>query len=285
MTFATTQSRWRALTTRDATADGHFVYSVKSTGIYCKPGCSARLARRANVGFYDTAAEAEQAGFRACKRCKPESGNRDDPQERAVEKACVLIAEAKKNGNTGAIRLQDLATHVGLTPRYFHKIFKDKTGVTPKEYARLNGKESTNIVGIIEDATFVLGAGDNVEVNDDFLLHLPALEFNPSLTNYENSVDTPTDAIPLPPIRYLGESVSIPSRDDTIAADDSRGKLHLESHCNEVTRLALEADCSTQPRDQEWPVTIQFEPIPSLSDFSLDFSSTPLLSDDPFVGL
>ena len=197
----------------------------------------------------------------------------------------MLIAEAKKNGNTGAIRLQDLATHVGLTPRYFHKIFKDKTGVTPKEYARLNGKESTNIVGIIEDATFVLGAGDNVEVNDDFLLHLPALEFNPSLTNYENSVDTPTDAIPLPPIRYLGESVSIPSRDDTIAADDSRGKLHLESHCNEVTRLALEADCSTQPSDQEWPVTIQFEPIPSLSDFSLDFSSTPLLSDDPFVGL
>jgi len=285
MTFATAQSRWRALTTRDATADGHFVYSVKSTGIYCKPSCSARLARRANVGFYDTAAEAEQAGFRACKRCKPESGNRDDPQERAVEKACVLIAEAKKNGNTGAIRLQDLATHVGLTPRYFHKIFKDKTGVTPKEYARLNGKESTNIVGIIEDATFVLGAGDNVEVNDDFLLHLPALEFNPSLTNYENSVHTPTDAIPLPPIRYLGESVSIPSWDDTIAADDSRGKLHLESHCNEVTRLALEADCSTQPSDQEWPVTIQFEPIPSLSDFSLDFSSTPLLSDDPFVGL
>jgi hypothetical protein len=157
--------------------------------------------------------------------------------------------------------------------------------VTPKEYARLNGKESTNIVGIIEDATFVLGAGDNVEVNDDFLLHLPALEFNPSLTNYENSVHTPTDAIPLPPIRYLGESVSIPSWDDTIAADDSRGKLHLESHCNEVTRLALEADCSTQPSDQEWPVTIQFEPIPSLSDFSLDFSSTPLLSDDPFVGL
>lgn len=285
MTFVTTQSRWRALTTRDATADGHFVYSVKSTGIYCKPNCSARLARRANVGFYDTAAEAEQAGFRACKRCKPESGNRDDPQERAVGKACMLIAEAKKNGNTGAIRLQDLATHVGLTPRYFHKIFKDKTGVTPKEYARLNGKESTKIVGIIEDATFVLGAGDNVDVNDDFLLHLPVPEFDPSLTNYENSVDTPTDAIPPPPVRYLGESVGITSWDDAIVADDSRGKLHLESHCKEVTRFALGAGCSTQPSDQAWPFTIQFEPIPSLSDFSLDFSSTPLLSDDPFVGL
>lgn len=285
MTFATTQSRWRALTTRDATADGHFVYSVKSTGIYCKPGCSARLARRANIGFYDTAAEAEQAGFRACKRCKPESGNRDDPQELAVEKACVLIAEAKKNGHTGAIRLQDLATHVGLTPRYFHKIFKDKTGVTPKEYARLNGRESTNIVGIIEDATFALGAGDNVDVNDDFPLHLPAPEFNPSLTNYENSVDTPTDAIPPPPIRYLGGGVGIPSWGDTIVADDSRGKLHLESHCNEVTRFALEADCSTQPSDQAWPITIQFEPIPSLSGFSLDFSSTPLLGNDPFIGL
>ena len=285
MTFATTQSRWRALTTRDATADGHFVYSVKSTGIYCRPSCSARLARRANVGFYDTAAEAERAGFRACKRCKPESGNRDDPQERAVEKACMLIAEAKKNGNAGAIRLQDLATHVGLTPRYFHKIFKDKTGVTPKEYAKLNGKESTNTVGIIEDATFMLGAGDNVDANDDFLLHLPVPDFVSSLTDYENSVDTPTDAIPPPPIRYLGEGVSIPSWDDTIVADDSRGKLHLESHCNEVTQFALEPGCSTQPSGQAWPITIQFEPIPSLSDFSLDFSSTPLLGDDPFVEL
>ncbi|KAF2187616.1 hypothetical protein K469DRAFT_482321, partial [Zopfia rhizophila CBS 207.26] len=136
MSFTTDQSRWRALTVRDANANGHFVYSVKSTGIYCRPTCPARLARRANVGFYKTSAEAEAAGFRACKRCKPEAGTIDDPQERAVAKACALIEEALQGSKPKSIKLQDLAKSVGLTPRYFHKIFKDKTGMTPKEYAK-----------------------------------------------------------------------------------------------------------------------------------------------------
>ncbi|OCK74328.1 hypothetical protein K432DRAFT_270092, partial [Lepidopterella palustris CBS 459.81] len=133
--FTTSQSRWRALTTRDATASGHFVYSVKSTGIYCRPNCPSRLARRANVDFYLTPADAETAGFLPCKRCKPETADREDPAERAVERAYDFITAAARNGNAEALTLQDLATHVGLTPRYFHKIFKDKTGITPKEYA------------------------------------------------------------------------------------------------------------------------------------------------------
>ncbi|ORX99872.1 hypothetical protein BCR34DRAFT_463580, partial [Clohesyomyces aquaticus] len=137
MSYTTDQARWRALTIRDARANGCFVYAVKSTGIFCRPTCSGRLARRANVGFYKTPAEAAAAGFRGCKRCKPESVAVEDPQERAVNKACSLIESALKEPEAKAIKLATLANSVGLTPRYFHKIFKDKTGMTPKEYASL----------------------------------------------------------------------------------------------------------------------------------------------------
>ncbi|KAF2869506.1 metal binding domain of Ada-domain-containing protein, partial [Massariosphaeria phaeospora] len=134
MSFTTDNARWRALTHRDPAANGKFVYSVKSTNIYCRPICAARLARRANCGFYKTPAEAEAAGFRACKRCKPEIENVENPQELAVGKACTLIERAMKEDDPKSIKLRDLAKSVGLTPRYFHKIFKDKTGLTPKEY-------------------------------------------------------------------------------------------------------------------------------------------------------
>tara|TARA_R110002003_G_scaffold114_4_gene9853 strand:- start:4236 stop:5072 length:837 start_codon:yes stop_codon:yes gene_type:complete len=135
MPYTTDATRWRALATRDANANGHFVYSVKSTNIYCRPTCPARLARRANVGFYKTPTEAEADGFRACKRCKP-NAVLEDPQEKTVEKACALIDEVARTDDPKLLRLQDLARNVGLTPRYFHKIFKDKTGMTPKEWAK-----------------------------------------------------------------------------------------------------------------------------------------------------
>jgi methylphosphotriester-DNA--protein-cysteine methyltransferase len=135
MAYNTDAARWRALATRDVNANGLFVYSVRSTNIYCRPTCPARLARRANVGFYESPLQAEADGFRACKRCKPNT-ILEDPQERAVERACVLIDEAVKKDDSKALRLHDLAKNVRLTPRYFHKIFKDKMGVTPKEWAK-----------------------------------------------------------------------------------------------------------------------------------------------------
>jgi methylphosphotriester-DNA--protein-cysteine methyltransferase len=143
MAYYTDAARWRALSTRDANANGQFIYSVKSTNIYCRPTCPARLARRANVGFYKTPLEAEADGFRACKRCKPNTIV-EDPQERAVEKACLIIKEAVKNDDPKAFRLQDLAKNVGLTPRYFHKIFKDKMGMTPKEWAKASATPQSN---------------------------------------------------------------------------------------------------------------------------------------------
>ncbi|KAJ4990231.1 hypothetical protein SVAN01_04322 [Stagonosporopsis vannaccii] len=136
MPYTTEAQRWRALATRDPNANGHFFYSVKSTQIYCRPTCPARLARRANISFQKTIAEAEALGFRACKRCKPNVEN-EDPQDKAVAKAMGFIEEAVRKGEAKNLKLHDLAKKVGLTPRYFHKIFKDKTATTPREYTNI----------------------------------------------------------------------------------------------------------------------------------------------------
>ena len=69
--LAPNDQRWESLTNRDPSADGTFYYSVKTTGVYCRPSCAARSARRENVQFHASREDAERAGFRPCKRCKP----------------------------------------------------------------------------------------------------------------------------------------------------------------------------------------------------------------------
>src|SRR4051812_40321100 len=86
--------RWEAVKRRDRAADGAFVYSVRTTGVYCRPSCAARLARRENVRFHATCAEAERAGFRPCKRCRPNEAGLAERQAAAVAKACRLIEDA-----------------------------------------------------------------------------------------------------------------------------------------------------------------------------------------------
>ncbi|WP_305793729.1 Ada metal-binding domain-containing protein, partial [Roseomonas sp. TAS13] len=82
--FATEAERWAALRARDPAADGHFLYSVRTTGVYCHPSCAARPARPENVRFHATRAEAEAAGFRPCRRCRP------DLPPRAEREAAVV---------------------------------------------------------------------------------------------------------------------------------------------------------------------------------------------------
>src|SRR5262245_2190469 len=93
---STEDPRWRAVERRDRAADGTFVYSVRTTGVYCRPSCAARLPRRENVAFHASCAEAERAGFRPCKRCRPNEPALADQQAAAVAAVCRLIEEAEE---------------------------------------------------------------------------------------------------------------------------------------------------------------------------------------------
>lgn len=123
-------AKWAALKARDAQADGSFVYSVRTTGVYCRPSCPARPARPENVAFHATCAEAEAAGFRPCKRCRPNEPALAERQAEAVARACRMIEEAETMP-----ALDDLAEVAGMSPFHFHRIFKKVAGITPKAYA------------------------------------------------------------------------------------------------------------------------------------------------------
>ena len=122
--------RWASVVARDRGADGGFVYSVATTGVYCRPSCAARQARPENVRFHATCDEAERAGFRACKRCHPDRPPLVEEHAAKVAKACRLVEAADELPN-----LNELARSVGLSPYPFHRVFKATTGVTPKAYA------------------------------------------------------------------------------------------------------------------------------------------------------
>lgn len=128
--------RWADVVVRNAAADGKFYYAVKTTGVYCRPSCGARLARPENVRFYATREEAEMAGFRPCKRCRP-----DQPSPSLVERYAVKITQACRiiEGLIGESEtvpnLEDLAKQIGMSPYHFHRVFKQVTGLTPRQYA------------------------------------------------------------------------------------------------------------------------------------------------------
>ncbi|MEA2175708.1 MAG: AraC family transcriptional regulator [Blastocatellia bacterium] len=132
---ATTVSdaRWASVVARDPQADGKFFYSVKTTGVYCRPSCASRLARPENVQFHATGREAEEAGFRPCRRCKPDQSSRVERHAATIAEACRLIEESEELPG-----LERLASHAGLSAYHFHRVFKATTGLTPKGYAAAN---------------------------------------------------------------------------------------------------------------------------------------------------
>ena len=127
--FTTDAAKWDAVLRSDPTADGHFVYSVKTTGVYCRPSCAARLARLENVAFHLNPADAERAGFRPCKRCRPELPARADREAALITEACRKIESADEPP-----RLAELAAEAGMSSYHFHRMFRRITGVTPRSY-------------------------------------------------------------------------------------------------------------------------------------------------------
>jgi AraC family transcriptional regulator of adaptative response/methylated-DNA-[protein]-cysteine methyltransferase len=122
--------RWQAIIERNAAADGKFFYSVKTTGVYCRPSCAARAARPEHVAFFATAADAERAGFRPCKRCKPTEPPLGERHARLVADLCRLLED-----EAAVPHLHALADRAGMSPYHVHRIFKAVTGLTPRAYA------------------------------------------------------------------------------------------------------------------------------------------------------
>lgn len=148
---------WAAVAARDAAFDGRFYYSVATTGVYCRPSCASRAAKRANVAFHDSCAEAEAAGFRPCKRCRPNEPALATQYAAKVAEACRLIETSDEEPSLDA-----LAETAGLSRYHFHRIFKSQTGVTPKAYAvaerqkrvRETLKRSSTVTEAIYEAGF-----------------------------------------------------------------------------------------------------------------------------------
>jgi AraC family transcriptional regulator of adaptative response/methylated-DNA-[protein]-cysteine methyltransferase len=128
--FATDADRWAAVLRRDTGADGAFYYSVRTTGVYCRPACGSRRARRENVAFHPTREAAERAGFRPCKRCRPHESGLAEQRAEAVARACRLIETAEELPNLDA-----LADAAGMSRFHFHRVFRTVTGLTPRAYA------------------------------------------------------------------------------------------------------------------------------------------------------
>ena len=155
----TTESdpRWAAVVARDPQAT--FFYSVKTTGVYCRPSCAARLARPENVQFHRTCKDAENAGFRPCKRCKPDQASPVEHSEK-ISSACRLIENSETPPS-----LKLLARHVGLSTYHFHRVFKAATGLTPKGYAAAHRaslvRKSLNKSDTVTDAIYDAGYNSN----------------------------------------------------------------------------------------------------------------------------
>ncbi|NIM43584.1 MAG: bifunctional DNA-binding transcriptional regulator/O6-methylguanine-DNA methyltransferase Ada [Hydrogenophaga sp.] len=170
--YDTDDARWAAVQAREAAADGHFVYAVRTTGVYAQPSSMARLPRRENVAFFDSAQAAEAAGYRPSRRARSDQTRAAAERAGLVARACRLI-EASETPPP----LDALAAELGMSPFHFHRLFKAETGLTPKAYgsafrARRLREELSAPESSITDAIYGAGFNSNsrfYEASDQLL--------------------------------------------------------------------------------------------------------------------
>ena len=158
--YLSDDQRWAAVVRRNRNADGQFYYAVKTTGVYCRPSCAARRARRENVAFHASCEAAEKAGFRPCKRCQPDGPALVEQNAARVARACRTIETAEVEPN-----LKMLAKAVGMSPFHFHRVFTKTVGLTPKAYATAHRAERMRKTlpqrGSVTEAIYEAGYNSN----------------------------------------------------------------------------------------------------------------------------
>jgi AraC family transcriptional regulator, regulatory protein of adaptative response / methylated-DNA-[protein]-cysteine methyltransferase len=157
--------RWAEVRTRQKAADGHFVYAVRTTGVYCRPSCAARTPRPENVSFHDNPDAAERAGFRACKRCKPNTVGAGRTEDQ-VKELCRLIEHSETIPT-----LEQLSSHIGLSVFHTQRLFKAATGVTPRAYAaecrRKRLRAELKGAGTVTQALYGAGYGSSSRLYEE----------------------------------------------------------------------------------------------------------------------
>lgn len=162
---ASVAAQWKAIETRDRSADGAFVFAVTSTGVYCRPSCPARRPKREHVTFFDLPQAAEREGFRACKRCRPNRAKVQDPVVAAVARICRKIEEhvrsAEADGSENRLTLGALGRTAGLSAHQLERAFKKTMGITPRQYAdsRRLGRLKSGLKGGANVTTALYEAG------------------------------------------------------------------------------------------------------------------------------
>lgn len=153
---------WQAVVEKDGSLDGEFVYGVRSTGVYCKPGCPSRRPRQEQVVFFAGPEEAEVGGFRACLRCHPKGRMEPEPGVEIAERASRYIEDRLEQGETDRITLEALSEAVGVSPYHLQRVFKKVMGVSPRQYAaamrlerlKANLREGEDVTGAMYGAGY-----------------------------------------------------------------------------------------------------------------------------------
>ena len=166
------QNYWQALMARDERADGTFVFAVRSTGVYCRPSCGSRHPKRENVLFFPASKTAEEAGYRPCRRCKPDQVSVQRGSAELVKQICRHIEEDEEHNPS----LQRLSTLVGISPHHLQRTFKQVLGITPRQYGdqlRLSLFKSELKRGrSVTDALYDAGYGSSSRLYENAASHL-----------------------------------------------------------------------------------------------------------------
>ena len=156
---------WQSILDRDSSMDGQFVFAVATTGVYCRPSCPARRPQRHNVVFFERPADAERAGFRACRRCKPNEDVVDDSRRILAERAFRLIDENSAGLDNRSLSLTLLAEQLKVSPFQLHRAFKQTFGLTPRQYAESRRlarfKKNVRNGDTVTDALYEAGYGSS----------------------------------------------------------------------------------------------------------------------------